>query len=278
MSSENRKVYAEVANLVRERRPLVHCITNYVTVNDCANAVLAVGGSPVMADDAREIADIVAIASSLVINIGTLNARTVKSMRLAGKAAAKIGKPVILDPVGAGASALRTKTAIALVREIPFAVIRGNSSEIATLLAGSGNTRGVDAADDGSPSKSGEKNALIARELSRKTGAVVVVTGAIDTIADGSRIFKISNGHPMMARITGSGCMLTAVLGAYCGACHTDRAIAAAAAVSIMGIAGERAARAAESVGLGTFRTRLIDELSRIDGDGAKEDMRIETA
>ena len=252
---------------VREKRPLVHCITNYVTVNDCANALLAVGAAPVMADDIGEVDDIAALAGALVINIGTLNARTIQSMLAAGRRAAALNLPVVLDPVGAGASALRTQTACDLLRSIPFAVIRGNVSEIKALMGGGGTTRGVDA-DEKDWSSGGLDGVIAATSaLARRTGAVVAVTGVTDVVSDGSRALAIRNGHAMMSRITGSGCMLSAVIGAFCGAAPDRTFDAVGAAIAAMGLAGEQAAaRAAkERTGTGSFRTYLIDSLSLMD-------------
>lgn len=296
MSTEN---FAEIVGSVRETRPLVHCITNYVTVNDCANALLAAGGAPVMADDAREAARIASISNAVVINIGTLNRRTIRSMFIAGKRAMRLGIPTVLDPVGAGASNLRTHTALRLAGKIPFTVIRGNVSEIKTLHGVNGNTRGVDAADDGATPGATEgiaSTAALARSLSRGTGAIVVVTGAVDVISDGARSFAVRNGHPAMARITGSGCMLSAVVGAFVGAAKRSKRAAepsaendgnltdaTVAAVAAMGIAGEQAAAdldALASLGLpsgtGSFRARLIDRLALMDEDVFSRGARIE--
>ncbi len=280
MSSDEREEPLAIADSVRATRPLVHCITNYVTVNDCANAILAVGGSPVMADDPREVAEIVAIANALVVNIGTLNSRTIRSMRLACKEAARLGKPIVLDPVGAGASRLRTATAREFAERYPLAAIRGNASEIGALLGEKGRTRGVDAAVEDLPGTGGETASAAetaAKRLSRRTGAVVVSTGAVDTVASGESVIRISNGHPAMASITGSGCMLTAIVGAFCGANPKDPFNSVAAAVALMGLAGEVAARdstqsgarasavARARIGTGSFRVKLIDALSSAD-------------
>ncbi|HNY22454.1 MAG TPA: hydroxyethylthiazole kinase [Treponemataceae bacterium] len=290
MSSDEREKLLAVAAAVRATRPLVHCVTNYVTVNDCANAILAVGGSPVMADDPKEVSEIAAIANALVVNIGTLNSRTIRSMRLACKSAARLGKPIVLDPVGAGASRLRTTTAREFIKKFPLAVIRGNASEIAALLGEKGRTRGVDAAEaDEIVTRDGYASTAetAAIKLSRMTGAVVVSTGVIDTVASGDSVIRVSNGHPAMAAITGSGCMLTAIIGAFCGAAPEDAFHAAAAAVANMGIAGEIAAQEASQeasrigtktfIGTGTFRVRLIDALSST-GSASAEAMRIEHA
>lgn len=265
------KTLAEIADRVRETNPLVHCITNYVTVNDCANALLAVEAAPVMADDRAEIAEITSIAQALLLNIGTLNRRTIASMKRAAKTANKKGIPVILDPVGAGASALRTRTAQDLVRIARPALIRGNASEIATLHAGSGNTRGVDAADTDSGEDALARTIATAKALARESGAVVAVTGVTDVITDGTRVIIIRNGHPLLARITGSGCMLSCLCAAFCAAAPDRILEAAAAAVGTMGLCGERAATGTAVAGTAlagtaTFRTALIDRLSRITG------------
>ena len=268
-SREGKGRVALLVDAVRGARPLVHCITNYVTVNDCANAILAVGGAPVMADDEAEAADIAGIADALVINIGTLNARTIRSMEIAGLEAARRGIPTVLDPVGAGASPFRTEAARSLLEKIPFTVIRGNASEIRTLASGTGTTRGVDASEADARETgivSIRREAMI---LALRTKATVAVTGETDIVTDGGRSCAIRNGDPLMGRITGSGCMLSAVLGAYVGAnakcaAPLDPVDATAAALCAMGIAGERAARAATKVGTGSFRVALIDALSRL--------------
>ena len=194
---------------VRAKSPLVHNITNYVTVNDCANIVLACGASPIMADDAAEVEDITSLCAGLNLNIGTLNSRTIPSMLLAGHTANRLGRPVVLDPVGAGASHLRTETALRLLREVKFTVIRGNISEIRTLAAGSGTTKGVDAdAADKVTDETLDKTVAFAKAFAARTGAVVAVTGAIDIVADGERAFCIRNGHPMMSAFGPDGGIL----------------------------------------------------------------------
>jgi hydroxyethylthiazole kinase len=271
---------AHLAETVRLEKPLVHCITNYVTVNDCANALLAVGGSPVMADDIAEAEAIASICASLVINIGTLNGRTVESMLKAGKKAASLGRPVILDPVGAGASALRTETALRLISEIPFSVIRGNASEIRTVLNGSGTTRGVDAGESDAKADSEDPGALLetAKELSRRTGAVIVATGKRDIVTNGKMTLVSANGHERMTRITGTGCMLSAITGAYCGAKPSQILHAAAAAVCAMGLAGEIAAAECDAgkTGTGSFRMHLIDALSLMTGGSLLAGMKLD--
>ena len=273
-----------ICDAVVKIKPLVHCITNYVTVNDCANMVLAAGGSPIMADDIGEVEEIVTICNSLVINIGTLNERTIRSMFHAGKKAKALNHPVILDPVGAGASRLRTDTAAALLREVHPSVIRGNLSEMQTLAGEEGHTRGVDAAEPEEKTQTTTmsqaesvckaSSAVLARRLAATTGSVIAVTGAIDYVSNGKIIAAVSNGNKMMARITGSGCMLSALIGAWCGANPDNLFYSTVLAIAAMGICGERAA--AVSTGTGSFRTGLIDAMSVLDANAIQEGIRIE--
>lgn len=246
---------------VRKTCPLIHNITNYVTVNDCANMVLACGASPIMADDKDEVEDITAVCAGLNINIGTLNSRTVASMLLAGKRANQLRHPVVLDPVGAGASKLRTETAMRLVNEIRFSVIRGNISEIKTLASGSGTTKGVDAdVADSVTEETLEDVVAFAKTFAEKTGAVIAITGAIDIVADGKKAYCIRNGHPMMSSVTGTGCQLSAMTAAFVTANPLHPLEAAAAAVSAMGLAGEIAhGRLSEQDGNATYRNYIID-------------------
>jgi len=272
-------MFHEILKNVHERSPLVHNITNYVTVNDCANILLACGGSPIMADDIGEVEDITAICNALVINIGTLNERTIASMLKAGKKANALNHPVILDPVGAGASILRTKTTFELLKQVKFAVIRGNISEIKTVYAGSGQTLGVDAsAADMVTEENLDEAVNFAKVLSERTGAVIVITGAIDIVADSRRAYVIRNGHPMMSKITGTGCMLTCVIGAYCAANPDKLLEASAAAVCAMGLCGEMAYKRIQESGGGTssFRMYIIDAMSQLDGKTLKEGAKIE--
>lgn len=273
-------MFAEIFNKVRLGCPLVHCITNYVTVNDCANVLLACGASPVMADDEREAEDIVSIASSLVINIGTLNSRTIPSMFKAGRRANELGIPVILDPVGAGASVLRTLTAMELIKEIDFAVIRGNISEITAIAGGESRTRGVDASDPGllEGDLSSDVVSLICK-LRGKTGAVITVTGPKDIVAGKDKLYIIKNGHPMMSKVSGTGCMLSAITGAFCAVADSDTAAAAASAAAMFGAAGELAFKrlAFESGGTATYRTYIIDEVSNMTPKKMREAIKIES-
>jgi len=255
---------------VRKKAPLIHNITNYVTVNDCANILLACGGSPIMSDDIEEVEEITALCGGLNINIGTLNKRTIASMLAAGKKANACGHPVVLDPVGAGASRLRTETAHRLLSEVAFAAIRGNVSEIKTLALGEGTTQGVDAdVADTVTDETLDQSVAFAKKFSKKTGALVAMTGAIDIVADAQKAYVIRNGHPMMSRITGTGCMLSSVTAAYLTANPEHPLEAVAAAVCAMGYCGQRAyERLGARDGNATYRNDIIDEMFHLDGDG----------
>ncbi|MCI8649396.1 MAG: hydroxyethylthiazole kinase [Anaerotruncus sp.] len=274
-------MFEEILNNVATKMPLIHCITNYVTVNDCANILLACGGSPIMADDEQEAAEITSICDGLTINIGTLNSRTIHSMLKAGQRANQLGHPVVLDPVGAGASELRTQTTRRLLEQVRFSVIRGNSSEIKTVAQGSGFTKGVDAAAvDATTAQNFEQVAAYAKQLSQTTGAVIAITGAIDLIAASERVYMIRNGHPMMSKVSGTGCMLSAVIAAFVAANPTQPLDATAAAVCAMGLCGELAFQQIQAAGGGTasLRIALIDQMSRLDAatlnGGAKIEAR----
>jgi len=272
-------MFAGILDEVRRIFPLVHCITNYVTVNDCANVLLACGASPVMADDEREAEEIVSISSALVINIGTLNERTIPSMFKAGKKANELGLPVILDPVGAGASSLRTATAMELMKEINFAVIRGNISEITAIAGGESRTRGVDASDPGLLDRHLPKEVIcLIMKLRKKTGAVITVTGPKDIVAGEKYLYTIKNGHPMMSKVSGTGCMLSAVTGAFCAAVPSDHALAAASAAAMFGAAGELAFEKLTGSGGGTstYRSYIIDEVSNMTAEKMREAVKIE--
>ena len=265
---------------VRKKCPLIHNITNYVTVNDCANIVIACGASPIMADDREEVAEITTICSGLTINIGTLNSRTIDSMLIAGKKANELNHPVVLDPVGAGASKLRTSTAMMLLDEVKLAVIRGNISEIKTLALGSGTTKGVDA-DVEDKVTEGNLDEVVAftKAFAKKVGAVIAITGAIDIVADENKAYCIYNGHPMMSSITGTGCQLSAMAAAFVTANPEQPLEAVAAAVSAMGLAGEIAYnRVSEMDGNSSYRNYIIDAIYRMTPEelekGAKYEVR----
>lgn len=265
---------------IRKNAPLVHNITNYVTVNDVANVLLACGGSPIMADDIQEVEEITSICCALNINIGTLNQSTIPSMFAAGKRANALGHPVVLDPVGAGASALRTGTAVKLLQEVRFAVIRCNISEMKALMDGSGTTRGVDAdVADAVTEENLEQAVAFAKSAAARFGAVAAVTGAIDLVADAQRCFIIRNGRPEMGRITGTGCQLSALTAAAAAANPGQTLEAAAAAVAAMGLAGELGwANMAGADGNCAYRGKIIDAIYNLDGAalerGAKYELR----
>lgn len=259
------------ANLLalKEKRPLVHHITNYVTVNDCANIVLAIGGSPVMADDLREVEEMVGLASALVLNIGTLNSRTVESMLAAGKQAKILGIPVILDPVGVGATNLRTRTAHDLIQEVQPEVIRGNMSEIKLLAGREVAIKGVDSAADE------QDGVAIAKQLASAWNCVIAITGKTDIVSDGQNVCLLDNGHPILADVTGTGCMTTSLIGAYCGA-NRDCFTAAIAGIVSMGLAGEMAyASLRADEGIGTFRARLFDKIYRLSPEALAQGGKI---
>ena len=234
---------------LRQKAPLIHNITNYVTVNDCANMVLACGASPIMADDLGEVEEITALCAGLNINIGTLNSRTIDS--------------VVLDPVGAGASRLRTGTALRLLEEVQFAVIRGNISEIRTLASGTGTTKGVDAdVADRVTEENLDAAVRFAKGFASRTGAVIAITGAIDIVADRDTAYCIRNGDAMMSSITGTGCQLSALTAAFVTANPGHTLEAAAAAVCAMGLAGEVAHRRLTPLdGNATYRNYIIDAI-----------------
>lgn len=270
----------ECMDNVRKNVPLVHNITNYVTVNDVANILLACGGSPIMSDEPEDVEDITSVCGGLNINIGTLHQSSIEGMLLAGKKANELGHPVLLDPVGAGASRLRTDTALRIMKEIKLTVIRGNISEIKTLAYGSGTTKGVDA-DVADAVTEGTLNDAIAfvKNFARKTSCIIAVTGAIDLVSDGEICYVIRNGRPEMGKITGTGCQLSGMMTAYVTANQKKPLEAAASAVCIMGLAGEIGwSRMQEGDGNATYRNRIIDAVYQMTGEdlerGAKYEVR----
>lgn len=265
---------------VRKQVPLVHNITNYVTVNDVANVLLACGGSPIMSDEPKDVEDITTICGGLNINIGTLNERSIEGMFLAGRCAKELGHPILLDPVGAGASKLRTETALKLMKELHPTVIRGNISEIKTLASGSGTTKGVDAdVADAVTEENLESAVDFAKTFAKKSGSIVAITGAIDLVSDGETCFVIRNGRAEMGKITGTGCQLSGMMTAYITANPDKRLEAAAAAVCVMGLAGEIGwSHMQEWEGNSTYRNRIIDAIYQMDeeilDEGAKYERR----
>lgn len=258
----------ELLNRLKNKKPLIHNITNYVTVNDCANILLAIGASPIMADDLKEAADITSIASALVINIGTLNERTIESMIASGKKANELNIPVVLDPVGAGASSFRNETTKRILEEIKISVLRGNMSEIKFIAGLECETKGVDASESDLKSDSDE-GIIVARSLAKRFNCTVAITGVYDIVSDGEKSLTIENGTKMLSNVTGTGCMTTALVGGYLGACETkeDLFIAAVSGIVSMGICGEIAEERAGNIGLGSFHMAIIDAVSNLDED-----------
>lgn len=249
-------------NEVRSNVPLIHNITNYVTVNDCANAVLAIGASPIMADDIKEAGDIASISKALVINIGTLNQRTVESMLDAGLRANKSGVPVVFDPVGAGASAFRNETVQKILDNIKVSIIRANLSEMCYIAGIQVSTKGVDSSE----ADAGNDAVAVAKSVAEKYNCVAAVTGATDVISDGDRVVKLHNGDKLLSKVTGTGCMTSALVGSFAGAAggEYDYFHAAVAGIASMGIAGEMALKNADK-GTGSYHIAIIDSLSKID-------------
>lgn len=263
------KKVSELLCSLKTKNPLVHHITNYVTVNDCANITLAIGASPVMADDISEVKDMVSLASSLVINIGTLNSRSVESMLAAGKKANELNIPVVFDPVGAGATPYRTEVARKIISEIKLAVIRGNLSEIKTLYGLNVKTKGVDSSEHVSSKRedlSVEKE--MAKNFAIKLNTVIAITGAVDIITDGKTVYSVENGHIIMSKVTGTGCMCTSLIGSYLGASE-DYLTAALAGVVSMGIAGETANEQLNKKfeGTGSLKVKILDAIYNLSGE-----------
>ncbi len=253
---------------IRKTAPVVHNITNYVAMNNTANALLAIGASPVMAHAEDEVEDMVGIAGALIINIGTLSDPWIRAMFRAARRANNRNIPVILDPVGAGATAYRTGTARQLLRETSTAIIRGNASEILALLDENALTKGVD-------STAASHDALdVARELSNLNGSVVCVSGETDYIVRGNDVTRIMNGHAMMTRVTGMGCIASALCGAF-AAVNGDHAEAAAQAMAVMGIAGEMASQ--DVPGPGSLQVRFLDTLYRLSESDIEHRLKTES-
>ncbi|MDR3590749.1 MAG: hydroxyethylthiazole kinase [Negativicutes bacterium] len=251
---------AETLARVRAKNPLVHHLTNYVTANDCANMTLAVGASPVMASDPAEVEDMVAAAAALVLNLGTLDARRVGAMLAAGKKAVCLGIPVILDPVGAGATPFRTAAAGQIIREVSLAVIRGNLAEIRHLAGLKGDIKGVDSSADDQDGR------IVAQSLARRLGCVVAITGKTDIVACDGDVCRIDNGHPLLRQVTGTGCMASSLVG--CCSAVADPFVGAVTGIMLMGIAGELAQQSLRPPdGIGTFRMRLFDAVGNMTAE-----------
>ncbi len=254
---------------IQKQNPLVHHMTNGVTINDCANVTLAIGAAPVMATSIEEVEDMVQLAQALIINVGTIQSETFDAMLVAGKAANKKGIPVIFDPVGVGATRFRNEKAKELLESVKVAVIRGNASEIYALIGGKGKTRGVD---------SGElaiTNEELARQAAKLFSCVVVVSGKVDTVSNGDELMQIENGNSWLQKITGTVCMTTSLIGCFAGIMD-DYFLAGIMGMSVMGLAGERAKRLLEEgEGIGMYKVRLMDEIFNMNEQVWKEEVRL---
>lgn len=258
----------EMLENVRKKHPMVHTITNYVTMNDCANVLLACGASPIMADDIMEAEEITSLSDGLVINMGTLSQARIPAMLAAGKKANALGHPVLFDPVGAGASSFRMQTAEELQKKIRFTAIRGNVSEIKALALGTGALGGVDADEGDGMGANIEETAAFVRRFAKKSGAVVLVTGAVDLVADADHACAVFHGHPMMRTVTGTGCQLSAMTAAYLAANPKEPFTAVLAAAAAMGICGEKAYQRMQwEDGSASYRIYLMDAVSRLSGE-----------
>lgn len=268
----------ECIDNLRKKAPLIHNITNYVTVNDVANIILACGASPIMADEIEEVEEIISICNGLNINIGTLNARTIPAMMAAGKKAQELNHVILLDPVGAGASTLRTNTALKLMEQIKFTVIRGNMSEIKALHQQGGDSRGVDVCEADKVTEDNlQETARFLQQFSRLHGCIVAVTGAIDLVTDGEQVYALRNGRPEMGQITGTGCQLSGLMTAYLAANPEKPLEAAVTAVAAMGAAGEAAfVHMKEYEGNSTYRNRIIDAICHMDGKTLEKLAKVE--
>ena len=252
---------------LRERKPLVQQITNYVVMNETANATLALGALPVMAHAREEVEEMVALAGALVLNIGTLSPHWVDAMLVAGKAANARATPVVLDPVGAGATSYRTESARRILDEVDVTVLRGNAGEVASLVGVEAEVRGVESIG------AGGEPAELAREAARAFGLVASVTGRVDHVSDGKTVLAVANGHELLAAVSGTGCMSSALTGCFLAVKREDPLAAAAEALAAFGVAGEDAARDAD--GPGSFHVNLYDALAGLDSDTLDERARI---
>ncbi|WNS77480.1 hydroxyethylthiazole kinase [Bacillus sp. DTU_2020_1000418_1_SI_GHA_SEK_038] len=265
----NKDSIKQLFSKIKERKPLIHHITNNVTINDCANATLAIGGSPVMATSIEEVADMASLSNALVINFGTINDLTYSAMIRAGQAANEKGIPVVFDPVGVGATPFRTEKAVDFLNKVDVSIIRGNATEVFALIGGKAVTRGVDAGDITISKED------LAIKAARRLNAITVISGEIDVISDGEKTVKIANGDVWLTRITGTGCMTASLIGCFAGITD-DLFSAAIAGMSAMSLAGERARnRLQDCAGIGTYRMKLMDEISLMDEQLWEEGVRL---
>lgn len=257
----------DVLQKVRAENPLVHNITNVVVTNFTANGLLALGASPVMAYAVEEVAEMAQLAKALVLNIGTLNSQTVKAMLLAGRAANEREVPVIFDPVGAGATRFRTESAKEIMNKVKVGIIRGNGAEIANVVGEKWEIKGVDAGET-------QGNIVeLAETAAKKLNCIVVITGKEDVITDGETIYLVGNGHPLLTKVTGAGCLLTSVIGAFAGV-EKDLLASAVAALTFYGIAAEKAAEITDECGPGSFQTEFLNQLSQV----SQEDINVKAS
>jgi hydroxyethylthiazole kinase len=272
LEDNGERVYAEktvdILREIRTRQPLIHHITNFVVMNTTANVTLAIGASPIMAHAHEEMEAISAFTGALNLNIGTLTPYWIDSMVIAGKTAGKRGIPIILDPVGSGATPLRTEAAKRIIAEIPVTVIRGNASEVLSLFAQENDVkiRGVDSLETVDAARTG------AHMLAGALKKVVAITGEIDFITNGTAALEVHNGHPMFGRVTGTGCAATTAISCFC-AVEANPLVAAACALGYYGLAGEEAARL--STGPGSFQVALYDALYGLSDETMLERLRI---
>jgi len=253
---------------LRDRRPMVHHMTNMVVMNFTANVTLALGAAPVMAPSSEEVEEMVSLAGALLLNIGTLDPLLVEAMIKAGKKAESLGIPVVLDPVGAGATRLRTEAALRILNEVPVRVLRGNAGEVLTLAGEGGMVRGVDSLEE----VGSRVEALAA--FAEKKGIVLAVTGKVDLVTDGGKLVRVRNGHPLMARVTGTGCAATTAVACFLATAPEEPLEAAASGLAAFGLAGEKAA--ALSKGPGTFVPPLLDALASLDGKTLRSEARFD--
>jgi len=259
----------ELLDRIRERVPLVHNITNYVVMNASANILLALGAAPVMAHSRREVEEMAGLAGALVLNIGTLEEKWIEAMLLAAKTADVRGIPIVLDPVGAGATTYRSQAVATILRQASVSVIRGNASEVLSLADAGVTTKGVD-----SSLSVTDELADAAGELAREHGCIVAISGEKDLITDGDRVLRVANGVSLMTRVTGLGCGLSAVAGAFCAAAGGDLLEAVAAAFGYYGLCGELAHDVSDRPG--SFFTAFVDALYSAGADDIRENLKID--
>ena len=265
----NTKQIAEIFGKVKQQNPLVHNITNVVVTNFTANGLYALGASPVMAYAKEEVADMAKIAGALVLNIGTLTHEEVEAMMIAGKSANENNVPIIFDPVGAGATPYRTETARRIVKELSISIIRGNAAEIANVIGEEWSIKGVDAGE-------GTGNSLeLAQSAAKKLNTIVVITGKDDVVTDGKTTFVVHNGHSILTKVTGTGCLLSSVVGAF-AAVETDIVSAAVAALATYGVAAEIAAKRTAAEGPGSFQIEFLNQLSKVSSEDISKFANVE--